>query len=681
MPRTYRERSLLRRAEALWARAAACLDRAGAGRLNPLYHLGALSLFFLLVLGITGIALVIFYRPGMERSYASLSGLSAHPLGHLLRSVHRYAGDALMVTALLHALRLLLMDRFWGARWLAWVSGWAMVVLVGLIGLLGFWLVWDTRAQWLTEAAFRLLGPATALTFLGPEAEGRSFALFVILLFLHIFLGILLLLGLLIHTARLTRPRLWPPRPLAALALLALVGVGLAFPTPLLEEVDFSRRVSRVPLDLLLLGPPALAQRLGAWVWPLLGGGLALLAALPWLARGRHLGPARVEGSACTGCSLCLQECPYGAIDRVEGPSRRGKVAEVRPERCTGCGVCVGTCFQAGMELEGLPRRVLLDRVRETLARSGGRGFRPAVIYACERHLALGGLPTPEPLRRPTPAPVGSLSVPVGNPERREAVVCALPCAGMVNPAWFLAHLREGASGGAVLACPPDDCLYREGSLRIARRLARWQGVLKGRVHPVVAPPADRRAVLEGLERALAGTAPGLPAPPPGLRRVPAYALALGALLLFPLAGALLERPVSLGPPGLGEVRILVSRPGRLQRADRPPPELAGTLPPGVNPAQVLGGARHPIRVRLEVNGRPLLQETFRPSGVRREGRIYGLARLTLRPGHHRMRLWVMEDGRTWSLAYRGTLYVAEDRVSTFLLDEEGLRVLGPPAP
>ena len=50
-------------------------------------------------------------------------------------------------------------------------------------------------------------------------------------------------------------------------------------------------------------------------------------------------GPGRavVERSKCTGCGLCQELCPHGAIHMTY-------IANVAPERCVGCGVCVENC-------------------------------------------------------------------------------------------------------------------------------------------------------------------------------------------------------------------------------------------------------------------------------------------------------------------------------------------------
>ncbi|MDH5506886.1 MAG: cytochrome b N-terminal domain-containing protein, partial [Anaerolineae bacterium] len=130
----------------------------------------------------------------------------------LIRSIHRYASDGFLLLVLLHGLKTLLSDRYWGSRWLAWVSGWVMVVSSWFIGTTGYWLVWDQRAQWLTEYLINNVGGGVALTFLAQDIDSSTFIIFVIILFVHVFLPIILLGLFIVHILRLIRARIWSPR-------------------------------------------------------------------------------------------------------------------------------------------------------------------------------------------------------------------------------------------------------------------------------------------------------------------------------------------------------------------------------------------------------------------------------------------------------------------------------------
>ena len=51
---------------------------------------------------------------------------------------------------------------------------------------------------------------------------------------------------------------------------------------------------------------------------------------------------SRVNDDICSGCGLCVQVCPFGAMQLV---SKDGKsVAQVTVAQCKGCGTCGGTC-------------------------------------------------------------------------------------------------------------------------------------------------------------------------------------------------------------------------------------------------------------------------------------------------------------------------------------------------
>src|SRR3990172_647077 len=105
-----------------------CNKLTGAQTLNPFYHTGTISVFLLILVALTGLYLTVFYiAPGLgtDHAYEAVAALNRHWLwlGRIMRGAHRYASGAALIATFFPALRALFLDRFRGARWLAWVTG------------------------------------------------------------------------------------------------------------------------------------------------------------------------------------------------------------------------------------------------------------------------------------------------------------------------------------------------------------------------------------------------------------------------------------------------------------------------------------------------------------------------------------------------------------------------------
>ncbi len=675
---------------------------------NPLYYLGPLIILLLIYIAATGLYLTLFYRPGSDVAYQSVAGISSSWLGSFVRTSHRYASDLLILVTMLHALKTFLSDRFWGSRWLAWESGWVMVVIFWLVGTMGYFLVWDQAAQWLIEYVLHLIKGPLALAFLDPGAAARTFSFFVIILFLHVFIPTLLIITILIHVLRMARTRYWTPRWLTIMTLAALAVISLIWPVRSSLPADLTRILETVKLDWTYMGFLPLTSLLGA---PLFWGGslllIGLLLSLPWLMRGQNMGPAIVIDQNCTGCALCARECPYNAIDMEhrDDDTTFSSLAVVKPNLCTGCGVCVGACADDAIELMGLHSAVVRQDLQRTLAHSDPVAHQPPVIiYTCDRHDALGTLP---PLTDAAPVDVDELGLSLiksalpprvnqgywldadGSP--KPVMTAVTPCMGMLHPNWAAESIEAGAAGAIMVSCPIHDCAYREGPHWVSHRLKRRRTLRAGNTHLLHLAPGSQKEVVSLWQRMVAANeeaeearhassvvalGKGESAPPEEispLTRARYFLPGLALLLAMLVLSAILPfQNADARPPEEAQIRLAIGHSGHMIAAAKDlPPDIAAKIPENVDPATVLGGERFPVRVQLLVDGEPVLEESYRPRGMRKEGSSEGVASYWLSPGAYDVEVLLMDDSVTWRPVFSDTVEIAPDESLTLFYEEE----------
>ena len=269
----------------------ALFNAAFGDRLNPLYQLGAISFFLFWIVAISGLYLYVFFKTGVADAYASVLALTEGQwcAGGIMRSVHRYASDAMVLTMLVHMLRHFAFDRFRGFRWFSWMTGVTLIWLVYVSGINGYMLAWDKLAQFVVVASFEWLDwlpifdGALIRNFIYQSSVNDRF--FSLLSFIHVGLPLLVLLLMWIHVQRVPKASTNPPRAIACSLLLTLLVLALAEPAASQGgAADFGAVPSALAFDwfYLMVFPLLYVWPLGR-VWLLLCAATAALAALPWL--------------------------------------------------------------------------------------------------------------------------------------------------------------------------------------------------------------------------------------------------------------------------------------------------------------------------------------------------------------------------------------------------------------
>lgn len=674
----YTERRFMRKLEKGWNSVEGVINRFAKSDFNPLYHLGTLTIFMLLVLIVTGVYLTLVYRPGAEVAYGTVEKISATWYGSLIRSVHRYASDAMIILIILHLCRMFVSDRFWGQRWLAWTTGWIMLAMTWLVGTFGYWLVWDQRAQWMTEFMMETVAGSSGLTYVSTDLASRTFSNFVIILFLHMFVPIITFFFINIHSLRLSRARWWTPRWAAIQALIGLIVLSLLKPAMSYAPADLRTMVDSVPVDSFYLALLPLTDMWGNIIfW-----GLAILTAgslflLPWLASGRDAGPATVTDAKCTGCVLCYTDCPYDAIRMVERNDDSGyqKLAVVNASQCTACGICVGSCPVDALELKGgYKGEQVFGVVRGAVKRERKDRHHVTVLFINQRTQTLGGLPVKLNVNE-AKAAVGVAGWGPGDAAR--VVTAVLPSIGAVNIDWIKALQNEGVRDIVLLSTPFDDGQNREDAQAILNRLQLRPALVTSGLHWLEVTPTDAKPVEQFLDDLHSDSgqknkrAPILPKVKERNRLAPSLISAsIGTVLLLGLfAIALpLDIPVGMSAAEESALRIAVNAKGKVELAEIPE---GIVLPEGADPSKIFGGTHYPMSVRVVIDGETALDDIFEPTGVSGNGRIAALEFVEVETGIRHVEVFIKDDSDDFRLVFSGEVNFEKGKVNILAYDEK----------
>ena len=153
---------------------------AAAIRFTYTWGLGGISATLFALLALTGVLLMFRYEPTVDRAYISIQLLETQvAFGSLIRALHHWSANLLVVTVFLHMFRVFFTGGFKQKRAFNWILGLGLLVLVLVFNFTGYLLPWDQLAYWAVTVSSSLLsyipliGSAISNAVLGGREVGQ----------------------------------------------------------------------------------------------------------------------------------------------------------------------------------------------------------------------------------------------------------------------------------------------------------------------------------------------------------------------------------------------------------------------------------------------------------------------------------------------------------------------------
>src|ERR687895_2352859 len=141
-------------------------------KITHTYCLGGLSFFLFLGLTVTGVLLMFYYVPSVERAYTDIADLETNVrYGALMRNMHRWMAHGMVLTVLLHMMRVFYTGAYKPPREFNWVVGVILLILTLLLSFTGYLLPWDQLSIWAVTVGSNMARATPLLGHEGPFAE------------------------------------------------------------------------------------------------------------------------------------------------------------------------------------------------------------------------------------------------------------------------------------------------------------------------------------------------------------------------------------------------------------------------------------------------------------------------------------------------------------------------------
>lgn len=630
------------------------LNKVFSPRFNPMYYLGAIAFLFIWIVFISGFYLLFFYHIGVERAYDSLEDLNW--FNNIFRSLHRYASDGAMIALILHLLREYFNDRYRNWRWVAWVTGVAILIVFWVLGVTGYWMVWDQRSQLIARMSAEFLdfipifGEPLTRAFLSNDTVTNI--LFIGVIFLHLSVPTICLFLLWIHVVRISRPVINPPKDLIIAFTLLTLFLCIIYPATSVGRADLSIVAARFGIDWWFLVLFPMVAALPVWAsWFVTIVGTGFLTFLPWSIRSERHAKAEVMLPNCVGCEQCFKDCPYEAIymrKRTDNLPYKEE-AVVVPKRCASCGLCVGACDYHAIDLPDMTEEMIYKEISNLMA-TGIQGEPRILNVACGYGVEMKGLINPDTraLR-----------------DMPNVKVLLLPCVAILQPAMIEHALKAGADGVFISGCRTRDCHFREGDQFIEGRLLNTRPpILKkkdidpSRIRAGWFSSVETSEFFEEIRRFSDDIKGPKKVANLSVHRYVKDRLPVSGIILLAIPAILTlilsDAPYTFFGDKDSMLRFSFRHSGRHIEEEKMPTEKElKELLPHMRARLPKAGPRHPVYAEVEIDGKKVTANSYKPGGLKSEGGSYAYEKFVITPGVHKVTIRMSDTGSQEHLDYR----------------------------
>jgi quinol-cytochrome oxidoreductase complex cytochrome b subunit len=145
------------------------------------FGLGVISTISFGVLIWTGVLLMFYYVPSVERAYTTMKEIQLSvPLGQFTRNMHRWAAHGMVLAVILHMARVFYTGAYKPPREFNWIVGVVLLLLTLGASFTGYLLPWDQLSYWAITVGTNIAGyapgagPVMREILLGGSEVGQS---------------------------------------------------------------------------------------------------------------------------------------------------------------------------------------------------------------------------------------------------------------------------------------------------------------------------------------------------------------------------------------------------------------------------------------------------------------------------------------------------------------------------